>query len=310
MYSRAPLWIRGTFCLLPAALTLMAANRAWGRQNDAIVVSATAESAYVRPLDGNGRPAPETYVFMEGAHFGGGVADASEKRVSFDTITHVLAANLVKQNYFPTRDVAGAKLLLRVFWGTTQIYEDPQKQLSMDALNSALNQYKSDIGSGNSSTMADMEVAGIADPGRANEILSGQGLEQDSANTAVARNAILLGYRRTLDKLSEHYVPTAEEQTLRGELSEERYFVVIMAYDYEYMRREKKPRLLWITRLSIRSPGNNFTEALPALALAGAGSFGRNQAELQRVKVRNLPGGEVTMPDVKLLGPADAGEKK
>jgi len=309
MHSRALFWNRGIVRLSPVVLALMTVSPAWARQNDAIVVSATAESAYVRPVDGSGRPAPETYVFMEGAHLGGGVADGSEKQVSFDTITRVLAANLVKQNYFPTRDLAGAKLLLRVYWGTTQIHEDPQKQLNTEALNSALTQYRSDIGAITVASNIDMGTIGIADPSRINELLLTDRMDQDSVNTTVARNAILLGYRRSLDKLSEHVVPTAEEETLRGELNEERYFVVVMAYDLEQMRREKKPRLLWITRLSIRSPGNNFTEALPALALAGAGSYGRNQGDLQRVKVRSLPGGEVTMPDVKLLGPTDPGAK-
>lgn len=73
------------------------------------------------------------------------------------------------------------------------------------------------------------------------------------------------------------------------------------------MRREKKPKLLWVTRLSMRGPGNNFTEALPALALAGAEVYGRSLPDLQRVRV-NERKVEVIMSDLKVLGvepPAD-----
>jgi hypothetical protein len=270
---------------------------AWARSNDSIVVSATATNDYVRPLDAQGKPLPETYVFMEGQYMGSGSRDASEGRMSFDAITRVLAANLIKQNYIPTRDVPAANLLIRVIWGTTLIYEDPQKQLNTEALNSALAQYS-----------ADVAANGLADSGGVNSVLGLQGSQSNATNDAVSRNALLLGYRRTLDKLGTRIIATSDEEALKGELSEERYFVVLLAYDYAVLRQTKKAKLLWITRLSIRSPGNNFTEALPMLALAGAESYGRNVDDLQRVKVRSLPGGEVNMPEMKVLG--TEGERK
>lgn len=48
-------------------------------------------------------------------------------------------------------------------------------------------------------------------------------------------------------------MPTSDELTMSVELNEERYFVILMAYDYQHMRREKKPKLLWVTRLSLRA---------------------------------------------------------
>lgn len=278
-------------------LGLVVLTAAGARSNDSIVVSATATNDYVRPLDVGGRPVAETYVFMEGEHMGGGAKDGSEGRMSFEAMTRVLAENLLKQNYIPTRNVPEARLLIRVFWGTTLIYEDPQKQLNVEALNSALSQYS-----------ANVEANGIADSGEINSVLSRQATQGNAANDAIARNARLLGYQRTLDKLGTRIIATTDEEALRGELSEERYFVVLLAYDYEHLRRTKQARLLWITRLSIRSPGNNFTEALPLLALAGAESYGRNVDDLQRVKVRSLPGGEVNMPEMKVLG--TEGERK
>jgi len=279
-------------------LSLAALTAARAGRNDAIVVSASATSDYARSLDAEGRPAPETYVFMEGEYMGGGTADKSEGKMSFDALTRVLAENLIKQNYVPTRNVPEAKLLIRVVWGTTLTYEDPQRQQNIESLNAAVAEYTESY-----------EAIGLADPGRINEITMTQGLEQNTADSAIERNALLLGYKRAMDKLSRRIIATGDEQDMRLELNEERYFVVLLAYDYELLRQTKKSKLLWITRLSIRSPGNNFTEALPMLALAGAESYGRNVDDLQRVKVRNLPGGDVNMPDIKVLGTAGDARK-
>lgn len=260
-------------------------------KNDAVVISSTAAPGYVRPTDDKGKPVPESYVFMEGKYLGGGTVDKSETRMTFDEITRTLATNLAKQNYLPTKDVASANLLIRIFWGTTLTYEDPQRDQNIAAINTA---------------MANMQTAtaegGVADPGEMKMALGESGGTAGTVEGAIARNAALLGYKRTLDKEGRRMVASVEEQTMRMELAEERYFVVLMAYDYQFMKREKKPKLAWVTRLSIRGPGNNFTEALPALALAGAEVYGRNLDSLERIKVRDLPGGEVIMGDLKVIG--------
>ena len=283
-------WIRLSrpAVLLAVALASLVVARA-GR-NDAVTISATSAPGYVRPLDADGRPVPESYVFAEGQYLGSGTSDASMDRMSFDSLTRVLAVNLAAQEYYPTKDVASANLLIRVFWGATLTYDDPQRTLAMDALNSALGAYGATYAANES-----------ADPGDINVAMEQIGAGQDSAQAAALRNAALLGYRRTLDRLSRKAMPSPEEVALRTELSEERYFVVLMGYDYQFMRREKKPKLLWVTRLSMRGPGNNFTEALPALAFAGSEVFGRSLDRLQRVRVNDRKV-EVIMGDLKILG--------
>ena len=283
-------WIRLSrpAVLLAVALASLVVARA-GR-NDAVTISATSAPGYVRPLDADGRPVPESYVFAEGQYLGSGSSDASLDRMSFDSLTRVLAVNLAAQEYYPTKDVASANLLIRVFWGATLTYDDPQRTLAMDALNSALGAYGATYAANES-----------ADPGDINVAMEQIGAGQDSAQAAALRNAALLGYRRTLDRLSRKAMPSPEEVALRTELSEERYFVVLMGYDYQFMRREKKPKLLWVTRLSMRGPGNNFTEALPALAFAGSEVFGRSLDRLQRVRVNDRKV-EVIMGDLKILG--------
>ncbi len=288
---------------LPPLIIVIAAvvlPGAWGG-SDAIALSATSAPGYVRPTDAQGQARPETYVFAEGAHLGGMTADGSQSRHTFEDVTRVLAVNLAKQSYYPTKDVPAADLLIRVFWGTTTIAEDPEREQALARQQAALADYIS-VAARNE---------GDADPGALNEAKDRLASAQDNAMAAVDRNALLLGYRRNLDKERAKPMPTPAEVAMSVELNEERYFVVLMAYDYQFMRREKKPKLLWVTRLSMRSPGNNFTEALPALAFAGADVYGKSLDGLQRVRVNDRDV-EVKMGELQVLGAVgdEAVEKK
>lgn len=281
--------------ILFAAVSLLA-----GR-NDAIAVSSNAVAEYVRGRDADGKPRPESYVFMEGVHLAGNTRDGSEERMTFAQISQTLAVSLAKQNYYPATEVSSANLLIRVYWGTTITYEDPQRDQNIERLNTALSNMQS-------ATDANMPV----DVLEMRSAMNDNAYEANNQSAAVERNARLLGYKLSLLREEKKLYASTTEQTMRMELSEERYFVVLMAYDYQFMRREKKPKLLWVTRLSIRGPGNNFTEALPALAVAGRDVFGQNLEDLKRIKVRDLPGGEVKLHDLQVLGTAEdeAGERK
>jgi hypothetical protein len=263
---------------------------AWGGSN-AIAISATSAPGYIRPTDPQGQPLPETYVFMESGFMGGNTADNSQTRITFSELTKILAVNLAKQSYYPTTDLPAANLLIRIFWGTTSIVEDPDREQAIQRQNEALQAYMA----------AAAFDSGNADPGALNAEKERLASAQNSAMAAVERNAALLGYRRSLDKERQKAMPTPEELAMSIELNEERYFVVLMAYDYQFMRREKKPKLLWVTRLSMRSPGNNLVEALPALAFAGADIYGRSLDGLQRVRVNDREV-EVKMGELQVMG--------
>lgn len=256
-----------------------------------IAVSASAVPNYVRPLDGEGKPVPETYIFSKGKFMGGNTADAKLKQVSFEDITRMLATNLTKQNYFPTKDVPSANLLLMVSWGTTQVYYNPDSVTADDRMNAALTEYKNSAAANN----------GDADPGALNQAMNEQNNANFSAKSAVALNSSLLGYKPTLQKEQSKVVVSAAEMTMNEELNEERYFVIVMAYDYQYMKKEHKSKLLWTTRISVRSPGNNFVEAIPALAEAGAKVYGRQVDGLLRVNPGER-GGRVDYGDLKVVG--------
>lgn len=259
-------------------------------QNESVAISAMAVPAYVRPIEADGKPRPESYVFSEGKFIGSPTADAGQAQVKFADIIKMLAQDLAKQNYFPSTDVPSANILLKVYWGTTTTYVDPMRDINMERTNEALSDYS-----------ANADESGNADPGALNAAIADQRNAGSSALGAIARNATLLGYQPTLAKEQSKIFSSAEEQTMNEELNEERYFIVIIAYDFQAMQKEHKSRRLWTTRLSVRSPGNKFTEALPMLARAGSDVFGRQIDGLVRVKVP-ARSGSVKLHELQILG--------
>lgn len=253
-------------------------------------ISATALPNYVRATDALGKPLPESYVFTEGKFFGGQTFDRSLGRVKFDDIVKTLAPHLATQNYFPTKDVPSANLIICVHWGATTTYEDPMKDFAIDDLNTAISDYN-----------AGVEATGIGDAGALNGIMSDRAFAMAGAQGAVERNATLLGYQQALRREMNKPFLSSAEQTMNAELNEERYFVILMAYDYQHLKKEKKSRLLWVTRISVRSPGTNFLEAMPAIAQAGAEVYGHQVDDL--IRIRNLGRkGRVELGDLKSLG--------
>jgi hypothetical protein len=266
---------------------------------DFVVVNATASKAYTQQKFVNGVPKPETYVFYEGKYFGGVTKDSTVAHASFMDIAKVLAPNLVKQNYYPTRDVQGADLLIVVNWGTTITdfggKSDPETQFQ-------LQQEQSDIQAYNS--------GGTSDPSQITmDLMVDQGNAM-SAQKYAEYNAGLLGYTNSLNKeMSMQWASpdglNAEAESHMSDLIEERYFVILMAYDYQKILRDGRasdvqlgggkmhvqsaredvtvtqPRPVWSVRMNIRADGNNFTEALPAMSKVAANYFGKQLDDLR-----------------------------
>ena len=205
-------------------------------------------------------------------------------------IARTLAPGLARQNYFPTKDASAADLAIIVHWGMTAPFEDPQRTFNTADLNQALAELNTNI-----------STVGVGDASGVNALIDQQNMSLDSATGAINYNAVLLGYARNLKQERAHLMPTAEERNLSTELNEERYFVILMAYDNQLNRKEHRAKLLWVTRLSVRSSGNNFTESLPALSQAGSRIYGRQLDGLAHVQAAGR-GGQVSLGEMKVLG--------
>jgi hypothetical protein len=91
----------------------------------------------------------------------------------------------------------------------------------------------------------------------------------------------------------------SRSQDLIDEIEDNRYFVVLMAYDFQVLLKEKKHKLLWETRYSIRQRGNAFDRQLAAMTEYASKYFGQDTHGLLR---KPLPEGHVT------LGKLEVGE--
>jgi hypothetical protein len=95
----------------------------------------------------------------------------------------------------------------------------------------------------------------------------------------------------------------AERDDLYAEIQENRYFVVLMAYDFQLLWKEKKHKLLWQTRFSISERRNAFGKALPVMAEYASKYFGQDSKGLVRERV---PEGHVDVGEVKSLGAVES----
>lgn len=95
------------------------------------------------------------------------------------------------------------------------------------------------------------------------------------------------------DSLGTIMPDTMEREDLMQAAGDDRYFVVISAFDFAAATRHQK-KLLWRARMSIPSNGTMLAEVLPALVSSGAPFFGGDSGVPKHVWVNpQLPGGRV-----------------
>jgi len=260
-----------------------------------VAVSASADAAYTqRKFDGV-KVRAESYVFMEGTFVAGQTVDRSIERMPFRRVAAFLAPELARQQFFPAPDAKIADLLIVVHWGTTTPRTsgaEMRGQVTLSLDNSQERALQNEINA-QAAGSSDAVAAWLA---TGSEIDRQTGFEQAERFTdtldsdyATANNAKLLGYTKALKQYEQRVFGSAEEATLRSDLSTERYFIILKAYDLKApLAPGEKRRAVWTAHLNMRSPGNNFGTALKRMGLVGADYFGRTTAtvETQRPKVK------------------------
>jgi hypothetical protein len=116
------------------------------------------------------------------------------------------------------------------------------------------------------------------------------------------KTATLLGYDSWWVSANAAMDGTAmgrRKEDMRAELEEDRYFVVLTAFDYQALVNKKKQKFLWEVRFSIREHGNAFDKRLPGMVALASDYFGRDSQGLHHVDV---PEGHVEIGPVKSLG--------
>jgi hypothetical protein len=241
---------------------------------------------YSRATLPNGSFENESYVFGNGGYYGAAIHDDTIDNLTFSDVAHTIAESLAAKNYVTSRDPNATKLLIMVYWGATD------GALDFASVRGAA--------SGGGRRLRGNGFQSYSLDSAASAWGLGTGVF-GTANTLEAmtdsRNASLLGY---MDELNQQGSKARRERSdLLEEVGYSRYFVVLMAYDFQLMWKHKTHKLLWESRFSVREQGNDFTLALPAMAKYASDYFGQDSHGLLRTRV---PDARIYMGDPTVVG--------
>jgi hypothetical protein len=275
-------------------------------------VAAKTSPDYARVRRKDGTYAPETYAFGEGGHVGGPMVDASIDPMKFLDVAHTIAVPLAERNYIPSHDPKATKLLIMVYWGLTDVPPPLNSSSWVSNLsaveNKAANYRSASAGvSGSKGYHSPNSNSGV--PDWLLDQMSAQETIMNVENQERAHrdylNACMLGYDAE-DVVGTDYgnnlrgSPLAmHRDELVGEIEDNRYFVVLMAYDFQILWKQKKHKLLWETRFSLSQRHNNFDVSLAGMARAASSYFGQNSSGLIH---RPVPVGNVDIGPLKVIG--------
>ena len=225
------------FCLcLLGSTSVGAALLSTAQAEEIEAVSSRVSADYVRAKLPDGSFQPETYAFAKGGYRSSGTQDYSIDKIQFLDVARTIAGPLATQRYIPTKDPKTTRLLVMVYWGATASLTHSSDsagyqnlQLAQGALSSAqMDSHGMPAGGGIAADQNELDAS-----------LALVNLENHIRDRADAENAALLGYDSWWDKYSGHAVfgtALAEhKQEMIDELEEGRYFVVLMAYDFQLL---------------------------------------------------------------------------
>jgi hypothetical protein len=233
-------------------------------------VSSKVSPDYARTRLPDGSFQPEEISFMDGGRMEATFCDPTMDKLAFVDIATALAGPLAAQGYVSAKTADSAKLLVVVFWGTTN---------ARGSLNTS--------------------------PGVISGSTGQMRMDATERDILAMKNAKLLGYDSELLAHMDaggFFTGAGMNAHLRDELVTEleecRYFVVLLAYDFQAYRKGTKHKL-WETRFSINEPSNLFDKALPAMAKYASAYFGQDSHGLVR---KPIPEGSVKVGEPKALG--------
>jgi hypothetical protein len=271
-----------------------------GAASDGITAVASKTSPdYIRARLPDGSFQPEFYSFGKGGNWGGEIKDATIDNLRFTDVARVIAAPLAGQKYVPAKDPKTARLLIMVYWGTTAVPEGADNSIAYSNYNNAEATLNIDI------KMHEPIAAQNAAISQWSASMTIVNIENQQRTQTDWRNAAMLGYD------SEGVIGTEFGNHVKGtglgvyrndlvaEIEENRYFVVLMAYDFQLLWKQKKHKLLWETRFSIRERNHQFDRDLPAMAQYASKYFGQDSHGLVR---KDVPLGRVDIGKMETLG--------
>jgi hypothetical protein len=269
--------------LLSTLSGLSAANR--------IVVKAVASEDYVKDRARDKSKKVQSYQFMKGRYFSGKTKDKGMESVTFNDIVQDMAQQLVRQNYYPNPVPGEGDLLIVVHYGVTDYEESLEEMMGWTSLEDM----------GYNDTIAGAGSGGSALDGATLDAINNFSFNLNSAGAIGGANeqseyfkAQLLG----MESAYTEHLTIQDEYDLKHMLQEERYFVILMAYDYGTVKAGK-PKLLWSTRYSIRAVGQSFADAIKDMNMVAGDYYGKNLKGI--TKKRATDDSRVEMGEIEVI---------
>jgi hypothetical protein len=277
---------------------------AQGEEVEAIA-SKTAKD-YARRKLPDGTYKPETYAFGKGDNWGGARVDPTLDPMDFMDVARIIAVPLAGKGYIPTSDPRTTDELIMMYWGTTRAPE-----IATESNNYVLSQQANDrvaraqLMLKDANNRSERKVAQQALAAADDDLLMAtEGIQEENQRREDTdmKTATLLGYDSWWVEINGAMGGTAlgyRKADMQRELEEDRYFVVLTAFDYQKLVKEKKQKFLWEVRFSIREHGTAFDDRIKGMAELASGYFGRDSAGLHH---DTLPDGHVEIGPLKSLG--------
>lgn len=261
-------------CALVSSLTALGSG-----SQDITAVSARIYNRYARKVLPDGSARPETYGFAIGGELNrssagsegiGGLptADRSIEGVAFKEISGVIRGPLAAQKYVPTGDPKTADLLIVVYWGRT---------IGTNAFAGTT----AAVVNGGDRDKIDLENARLL--GFDSERVFDLGYDDHANMMANIRREVYAGVMDAIE--------------------DDRYFVILRAYDFPLLWKQRKAKLLWETRFSLSRRHHDFRQDLPAMIQVAAEYFGKDSLGLVQ---KPIPEGHVDIGETKSLGEVPA----
>lgn len=273
---------------------------------------------YQRPKNKDGTFKRQYYAVSNGGHIPGTAVDSTIEKLQFSQLNGVLSQALAKQNYFLARDAKSADILLVVHWGRTVPLQDAGYTAAMNQVAASITQQNFDNRSASSARIAaggsenastgDSAVDAMLEAQRAagiaviNDELTKLAMFNKIRDQANESNARLLGYIDEVNRVNDPIGRGPDYYyDLIGDLEDPRYYLIVTAFDFREMVEQKKQRLLWTTRVSIRAHGSAFDKDFAAMLAKAGRHFGQDSGGLLR---RYDPKGRVDIGDLEVIGMA------
>ena len=281
--------LRLTFRSIVYVLVFIGSLVSFARADKHVAIKANAEADYEEGrTTSSGEKRVEKYVFLEGKFFPGAIKDKSLEQTEMIEVARALAPHLAKQNFLPSKEQSEADIVIAVHWGMTTSLSYNQEYV-MDMMEQARDRqvadkefYDAQYGNGEVNDFAqELLRQSAADNAAApNYDWARMAATRSERDIAERPMATVLGFSDVLNRDTKRAFSSEEANTIRQFLNEERYFVVLMAYDLKKAEKGKPMQRLWVARLSVPAAGINFPMALERLGEAGSDYFGTDQPGL------------------------------